>query len=104
MNDKLDSFNKNKRKCKECKKYFDLDTTSFKFSDTCFECGIKHITKMFIYFQKHPDIALPAPLLEKLYQELVENKSNDDIALPTPMLEKLYQEFNLNSTENKSNE
>jgi hypothetical protein len=74
MNDKLDSFNKYKRKCKECKKYFDLDDTPFKLNDTCIECSVKEIVKMFINLkQKNPNITLPPDI----FRELTGDKSNE---------------------------
>lgn len=58
MNGNLDSFDNNKKKCPQCKKYF---TTSNKEKRTvCFECGVQGIAKMFVEMkQKNPKCALP---------------------------------------------
>ena len=43
MNNKLDSFNKDKRKCQKCKEYYDLEGVPRRCKVLCGECCNKWI-------------------------------------------------------------
>jgi|688.fasta_scaffold04759_28 hypothetical protein len=57
----LDSFDNSKRKCNQCKNYFNAKhSVNSNKHFICIDCGIKNIVKMFLDFkEKNPNFEMP---------------------------------------------